>query len=72
VREGQCIFGMSQIIAIGCGKDLKAKEIVKSTKIIHLKLLTKKMFKLLKTKKIINVDDHVINIHRRRMVTRSV
>jgi sulfopyruvate decarboxylase TPP-binding subunit len=48
------ILGMCEIITIARGRNFKSKDIVEVSKILHLKLLTKEVFKLLNTWKIIS------------------
>lgn len=55
------IIGLCQIVTI-TRRDFKTKKIAESAKILHLKMLTEKLFELQITNGIISSDNHVINI----------
>jgi hypothetical protein len=56
------ILGLFQIVSIRRRINLKTKKMAKSAKILHLKMLTEKLFELQNTDGTISNDNHIINI----------
>ena len=56
------ILGLCNIKSICRMSDFKTQEVVKMSKIFHLKLLTEKILKFLNATKIITSYDHIIHI----------
>ena len=61
-QEFRGILGLSNIKSICKMSDFKTQEVVKMSKIFHLKLLTKKIFEFLNATEVITSYDYIIHI----------
>ena len=61
-QEFRGILGLSNIKSICKMSDFKTQEVVKMSKIFHLKLLTKKIFEFLNASEVITSYDYIIHI----------
>ena len=61
-KKVKSILGLSNIKTIYGMSDFKTQEIVKMSKIFHLKLLTEKIIEFLNATKVVTSYDHIIHI----------
>ena len=60
------VLGLSEIVTIGGGRDFKTKKIIEGTQILHLKVLTKEVLKILNALHIVTSNNYVIYIQQEK------